>query len=74
MKASKLTEKYQTTIPKEVREFLRLNQGDMVAFEIEDDRVVLKRISKFDHEWQKAIESTLSEWTTANDDEAYDSL
>ncbi len=75
MKASKLTSKYQATIPKEIRELLHLNQGDGVGFEIEDGQVVLKKISPLDMEWHKAIELTLApEWSSKNDDEDYESL
>ena len=75
MKASKLTTKYQATIPKEIREFLGLSMGDGIGFEIEDGQVVLKKIKKIDLEWHKSIEMTLAlEWNSKNDDEAYESL
>jgi antitoxin PrlF len=75
MKASRLTSKYQATIPKEVRDLLHLNQGDGIGFEIEDGQVVLKKVSPFDMEWHKAIEMTLApEWGSKNDDEDYESL
>ena len=75
MKASKLTSKYQATIPKEVRDLLHLNQGDGIGFEIEDGQVVLKKVSPLDMEWHRAIELTLApEWSSKNDDEAYESL
>lgn len=75
MRTSKLTSKYQATIPKEVRDLLHLNQGDGVGFEIENGQVVLKKVSPLDVEWHKAIEMTLApEWSSKNDDEAYESL
>ena len=74
MKASKLTSKYQATVPKEVREFLGLSSGDGLQWEIEDGYVVVKKVSKLDLEWQKSIEMTLSEWNSPEDDEAYGSL
>ena len=74
MKASKLTSKYQATVPKEVREFLGLSSGDGITWEIEDGHVVVKKVPKIDMEWHKAIESTLSEWNSPEDDEAYGSL
>ena len=74
MKASKLTSKYQATVPKEVREFLGLSAGDGLQWEIEDDHVVVKKLSKLDLEWQRAVEMTLSEWSTPEDEKAYDSL
>lgn len=74
MKASKLTSKYQATVPKEVREFLGLASGDGLQWEIEDDHVVVKKLSKLDLEWHKAVEMTLQEWNSPEDDEAYGSL
>lgn len=74
MKVSKLTSKYQATVPKEVREFLKLVAGDGLQWEVEDGHVVVKKLSKIDLEWHKAIEMTLSEWSSPEDDEAYDSL
>lgn len=74
MKASKLTTKYQATVPKEVREFLGINAGDGLQWEIEDGNVVVKKLSKLDLEWQKAIEMTLTEWNSPEDDKAYGSL
>ncbi len=44
MLASKVTAKFQTTIPADVRKRLGINQGDWVAFEFEGDKVVLHRV------------------------------
>ena len=74
MKASKLTSKYQATVPKEVREFLGLSSGDGLQWEIEDGYVVVKKVSKIDLEWQRSIEMTMNEWNSPEDDEAYGSL
>lgn len=74
MKASKLTSKYQATVPKEVREFLGLAAGDGLQWEIENNQIVVKKLSKLDLEWHKAIEMTLQEWNSPEDDEAYGSL
>jgi antitoxin PrlF len=74
MKTSKITSKYQATVPKEIREFLGLSAGDGLQWEIEDDQVVVKKLSHLDLEWQRAIEMTLQEWSSPEDDEAYGSL
>lgn len=37
MTTATLTSKGQVTIPKEVREFLRINEGDRLEFRIEED-------------------------------------
>jgi antitoxin PrlF len=71
---SKLTSKYQTTIPQEVRELLLLKKGDEVVFEIEDGRVVVRKATPLDLEYLSSVESTLSEWNSENDEEAYKGL
>lgn len=71
---SKLTSKYQTTIPQEVRELLLLKKGDEVIFEIEEGRVTIRKATPFDLEYLSSVESTLSEWTSENDEEAYKNL
>jgi antitoxin PrlF len=74
MKASKLTTKFQATVPKPVREFLGLEKGDAVSFEIEDDQVVLKKIQAIDLEWHRSLNQTMSEWNSKEDNEAYENL
>lgn len=70
MLASRVTTKYQTTIPLEVREKLGIQQGDMVAFELENGVARLRRIVPLDVEYAKALAGTLSEWASENDEEA----
>lgn len=74
MKSSKLTSKYQTTIPQEVRDFLLLKKGDEVVFEIENGQVVIRKATALDLEYLSSVESTLSEWNSKNDEEAYRNL
>jgi len=45
MITSKLTTKAQTTIPQPVRAALRLKEGDELAYEIEENRVILTEAS-----------------------------
>lgn len=72
---SKLTTKYQATIPKAVREALNLERGDSVVFEVSDDGVVtLARATPLDLRYLEALDGTLSEWLSDNDDEAYGGL
>jgi len=69
---SKLTTKSQATIPKEIRAVLGLSAGDSVAFEVEENkRVVIRRATPVDFEFAVALEGTLSEWLSKNDEEAY---
>lgn len=51
---SVLTKKYQITIPKKIREFLRINRGDTVKFIIEDNEVKIKPVkSKIEENFGK---------------------
>jgi AbrB family looped-hinge helix DNA binding protein len=71
---SRLTSKYQATIPLPVRRKLKLKPGDTVVFDIENDTVMLRRATALDKEYTKALEATLTEWLTKEDDEAYRGL
>ncbi len=71
---SKVTVKYQATIPREVREFLGVRQGDAVEYRIEKGEVKLKRVTTPDTEYLKAIQKTLTEWDTKADDDAFSDL
>lgn len=75
MSSSKLTGKFQATIPKEVREKLKLKKGDTVVFQIVNNNIiVIKKSTPFDKEYLKAIAKTLTEWNSAADEEAYEHL
>lgn len=71
---SKLTKKYQATVPEIVRKKLKLNAGDVIAFEIENDTIKLRKARPVDIEFSSALVSTLSEWESQNDEEAYNDL
>lgn len=71
---SKLTSKYQATIPAKVRKTLKLSAGEVVAFDIEDGEVRLRKGTPLDLEYAKALTGTLSEWQSEADDKAYRDL
>ncbi len=71
---SRVTKKYQATIPQAVREALGITQGDCVAFEIQSGQVVLKKVPQMDWDYLNAVAETMSEWTSAADEEAYSDL
>lgn len=71
---SKVTQKYQATIPQPVREKLGIEKGDRILFEIENDRVQIKKISSVDWEYLESVATTLSEWSSVADEEAYRDL
>lgn len=74
MTIRKITEKYQTTLPLEVRKFLDIHPGDRVGFEIDNGKVTLKKVTPLDFEFTQALEGTLIEWNSKEDDEAYNDL
>jgi AbrB family looped-hinge helix DNA binding protein len=69
---SKLTSKYQATVPKSVREALSLHAGDQIAFEIVRGQVRLRKADPIDLEYLASIESGLGEWSSDADTQAYD--
>ena len=71
---SRITSKYQATIPLPVRKVLGLKQGDAVAFQIEAGVVRLVRATPRDIAYAQALEGTLSEWESPADEEAYRDL
>lgn len=72
---SKLTSKYQTTIPAPVREGLDLAPGDTLVFEVGDGgAAILRKWSPIDLEFARALEPTLAEWASEEDEEAYREL
>jgi antitoxin PrlF len=71
---SKITSKYQATIPEPVRRVLHLGAGDAIAFDIEDDQIRLRKARPVDLAFSRALEGTLNEWQSEADDEAYRDL
>ena len=71
---SKLTKKYQATIPEPVRRLLHLQAGDAIAFDIEGDEVHLRKARPVDLAFARSVEGTLNEWVSEADEEAYREL
>lgn len=72
---SKLTTKSQATIPEKIRKILGVQPGDSLTFEItENSKVMIRKAIPIDFEFAKALEGTLSEWLSKNDEEAYSDL
>ena len=67
---SRITSKAQTTIPAPVRKALRLKEGDLVAWRIEEGSVVMTRVEAAPDD----PFATFSEWSSAADTDAYGSF
>lgn len=74
MVTSRLSAKGQVTLPKKVRETLSLGPGDLVTYEIGDGQVSIRKLQPFDAAFHAALSSTLDEWASREDDEAFRDL
>jgi len=62
----KISSKNEITVPKEIRERLGIQLGDIIAYDIEDE--------PFDREFHEALATTLNEWSTSEDADAFRDL
>lgn len=66
---SKISEKGQTTVPKEIRDVLNINSGDLIQYEVEGNIIRLRKLDEEEDIWLKSIETTLEEWHGSDDDD-----
>jgi AbrB family looped-hinge helix DNA binding protein len=71
---ARVSSKGQMTIPKRIREVAQLAEGDVVAFAVEADRIILRKITSRRDEYLAGVEESLSEWTSAEDEHAWRDL
>ena len=72
---AKITAKGQTTIPREIRQVLKVGPGDTLLWELgAQGEVVVRQVQPMDVAYLGALEGTLSEWSGAADEEAYRDL
>lgn len=72
---ARLTSKYQATVPKEVRRQLKLESGDQIIYELlPDGSVMIRKSSPLDLEYLLALNATLNEWESSEDEQAYKDL
>jgi antitoxin PrlF len=74
---TKLTSKYQTTIPVEIRRRLGLEEGDLVEFVVEGNAVSLKKAHpQIDDSvaFKLTQNHAMRDWDTPEDDEAFRDL
>lgn len=74
MELAKITARGQTTIPKGIRKAADLREGDVIAFEVEDGRVVLRKVLPDKDGYLWSVSQTMSEWTSPEDEVAWRDL
>jgi antitoxin PrlF len=71
---SKVTSKGQVTIPKKIRDQLHVAPGDTLVYEIEGNRVFVRKAEPFDEAWHQGLSETLDEWNSPENQEAWSDL
>jgi antitoxin PrlF len=72
---SRVTARGRTTIPREIREALGIAPGDSIVWEVPPGgTAVVRRAQPWVEDYLRALEGTLSEWTSLADEEAFRDL
>ena len=74
MEFAKITARGQTTIPKSIRKAACLDEGDVIAFEIEGDHLVVRKVTPGQDDYLQGLSEVLSEWVSPEDEEAWREL
>lgn len=71
---ARLTARGQTTIPKRIRDAAGLRQGDVLAFDLVGDQVRVRKVTGPLDEYLRALQDTLHEWDSKEDEIAWRDL
>ena len=74
MVIGKISSKSQITLPMEIREATHLSPGDRISYEIKGDAIILRKFEPLDMAFHAALEGSLEEWTSPEDEKAFDDL
>lgn len=76
MYISKITAKGQVTIPYRLRKSVNFNKGDNLSFELDGDRMIVKKIQTNDHKdvYLSALSNQYHEWLSDDDEKAFKNL
>ena len=71
MEFARITTRGRTTIPKSIREAAGLREGDVIAFEIEGDRLVVRKAVPGRDEYPIGLAEVMGEWLSPEDEKAW---
>ena len=74
MKSSRVSSRGQTTIPRSIREAAGIYVGDTLAFETHGEQVVIRKVLQGADDHAPDVYGTMSEWASAEDEEAWRDL
>ncbi len=55
MQSSKVSTKYQVTIPREIRQKIGISAGDIVVFEAQKDKIQIEKLEEFYEKYAGSI-------------------
>ena len=74
MQVARIGARGRTTIPKTIREAAGLLEGDVIAFEIEGDCVMVRKVVPGRDEYRHGLAGVMGEWRSPEDEEAWRDL
>ena len=74
MEVAKITSRGRITIPESIREAADLHEGDVIAFVIEGDRLVLRKVVPGRGDYLHSLTEAMSEWLSPEDEETWRDL
>ena len=74
MQLAKVGARGRTTIPKVIREAAGLREGDVLAFEIEGNRLLVHKVVPGRDEYLHGLGGVMGEWLSPEDGEAWRDL
>ena len=74
MELAKIGTRGRTTIPKRVRAAANLNVGDMLAFEVQAGRLVVRKMPVAQGTYLRGLAHTFDEWNSPEDEAAWRDL
>lgn len=74
MEFARITARGQTTIPKRIREAANLREGDVLAFDLRGEHVVLTKVTRGADGYLQGLSGVMSEWSEPEDEDAWRDL
>ena len=74
MELARVGSRGQTTIPKRVRAAANLNAGDTLAFEVQADHLIVRKMPVAEDDYVHGLAHTLDEWNSPQDEKAWRDL
>ena len=74
MEIARITARGQTTIPKRIRDEVGLHDGDVISFDVEDDQLIVRKVTRAQDDYLQSLSRTMSEWASPEDEDAWRDL